>query len=86
MIADVGCGTGLYARELCEQVRPDRRVLCVDPVSGMLDRLPAVPGQQPLSAAAEDLADGRVPVPGGSALDALDALDAIVIKEPIQVL
>jgi ubiquinone/menaquinone biosynthesis C-methylase UbiE len=77
VIADVGCGTGLYTRRLCEEVRPERPVLCVDPVPAMLDRLPSVPGLRPLLASAEDLAAGRVALPDGV------PLDAIVLKESI---
>ncbi|MDD7968366.1 class I SAM-dependent methyltransferase [Actinomycetospora lemnae] len=76
-IADVGCGTGLYTRHVAEAVRPTRPILCVDPVPAMLDRLPKLPGLQPLVARAEDLASGQVPLPGA------DTLDAIIMKESI---
>ncbi|PVZ09959.1 class I SAM-dependent methyltransferase [Actinomycetospora cinnamomea] len=76
-IADVGCGTGLYTRRLCEYVEPERPVLCVDPVAAMLERLPALPGLRPLHASAEDLASGRVALPDDR------ALDAVVMKEAI---
>lgn len=76
-IADVGCGTGLYTRQLCEDLRPARPILCVDPVPAMLDQLPASPGLQPLLARAEDLASGEVALPEGG------PLDAIIIKESI---
>lgn len=75
-IADIGCGTGLYTRRLCEYVEPERPVLCVDPVEAMLARLPALPALQPVQARAEDLASGRVALPGGP-------LDAVVLKEAI---
>ena len=75
-IADVGCGTGLYTRRLCEYVRPERPILCVDPVPAMLDQLPSSPGLQPLAARAEDLAQGRVEVPTAP-------LDAIIMKESV---
>jgi SAM-dependent methyltransferase len=77
VIADVGCGTGLYTRELCEYVRPVRPVLCVDPVAAMLDRVPSVPGLRPVLGSAEDLASGAVALPDAT------ALDAIVLKESI---
>jgi SAM-dependent methyltransferase len=76
-IADIGCGTGLYTRRLCEEVRPERPVLCVDPVPAMLEQLPRLPGLRPLLAGAEDLASGRVALPDGV------PLDAIVLKESI---
>ncbi len=76
-IADVGCGTGLYARRLLEEVRPESPILCVDPVPAMLDRVPASAGLQPLLARAEDLAAGDVAVPGDR------RLDAIIVKESV---
>ncbi|MHC1560826.1 class I SAM-dependent methyltransferase [Actinomycetospora sp. C-140] len=76
-IADVGCGTGLYTRRLCEYVEPARPVLCVDPVPAMLDQLPASPRLRPLVGRAEDLASGEVPLPDGT------PLDAVILKESI---
>ncbi len=76
-IADIGCGTGLYTRQLYEDVRPTRPILCVDPVPAMLDQIPASPGLRPLNARAEDLASGRVPLPDAA------PLDAIIIKEAV---
>jgi SAM-dependent methyltransferase len=76
-IADVGCGTGLYSRQVCEDVRPTRPILCVDPVPAMLAQLPDVPGLRPVLARAEDLASGAVAVPDGG------TLDAILLKESI---
>lgn len=77
VIADVGCGTGLYTRRLAEDLRPTHPVLCVDPVPAMLDQLPASSLLTPLVATAEDLAARRVAVPGGG------ALDAILLKESV---
>lgn len=74
-IADVGCGTGLYARRLAAEIEPERPVLCVDPVPAMLERVPSAKGLQTLVASAEDLATGRVALPD------TDRLDAIVLKE-----
>jgi len=76
-IADIGCGTGLYTRHIADDVRPTRPVLCVDPVSAMLDQLPRSPSLQPLHASAEDLASGRVALPDPA------PLDAMIIKESI---
>lgn len=76
-IADIGCGTGLYTRALCEELRPSRPVLCVDPTPAMLDRLPASPSLRPLLASAEDLATGRVGLPVAG------PLDAVILKESI---
>jgi trans-aconitate methyltransferase len=74
-IADIGCGTGLYTRQLYEDLRPTQPILCVDPVQAMLDQLPRNPGLRPLPASAEDLATGRVALPDDR------PLDAIVLKE-----
>jgi SAM-dependent methyltransferase len=76
-VADVGCGTGLYTRQLAEDLRPTRPVLCVDPTPAMLDRLPASPGLRPLLASAEDLASGHVGLPEAG------PLDAVIMKEAI---
>jgi ubiquinone/menaquinone biosynthesis C-methylase UbiE len=76
-IADVGCGTGLYTRRLCEYVEPSRPILCLDPVPAMLERVPALPGLRPVLGSAEDLADGTVALPDGA------PLDAIIIKESV---
>ncbi|HEY2196014.1 MAG TPA: class I SAM-dependent methyltransferase [Actinomycetospora sp.] len=76
-IADIGCGTGLYTRALCEDLRPARPVLCVDPTPAMLDQLPASPGLRPLLASAEDLASGHVGLPTAG------PLDAVIMKESI---
>jgi SAM-dependent methyltransferase len=83
-IADVGCGTGLFARRLLDLVRP-ARVLCVDPSAAMLGQLPQVDGLVPVQASAEDLAagsrggDGR----GQPPLVKPASLDAVVVKEAI---
>jgi ubiquinone/menaquinone biosynthesis C-methylase UbiE len=76
-IADIGCGTGLYTGQLCEDLRPTRPILCVDPTPAMLDRLPAAPGLRPLLAGAEDLASGHVGLPDAG------PLDAVIMKESI---
>jgi ubiquinone/menaquinone biosynthesis C-methylase UbiE len=76
-IADIGCGTGLYTRALCEDLRPTRPVVCVDPTPAMLDQLPASRWLQPVLASAEDLASGHVGLP------AAGPLDAVIMKESI---
>src|ERR1041384_316102 len=77
VIADIGCGTGLYSRQLCEELEPTHPMLCVDPVAAMLDQLPASPHLQPLLARAEDLAFGLVEPPDAA------PLDAIIMKESV---
>jgi SAM-dependent methyltransferase len=72
-VADIGCGTGLYAKGLAERVGT---VLCVDPSPKMLAQLPTGAALQPIRASAEDVAAGRVKLPYGQ-------LDAVLIKEAI---
>jgi ubiquinone/menaquinone biosynthesis C-methylase UbiE len=72
-VADIGCGTGLYAKGLAERAG---RVLCIDPSPNMLAQLPGYAGLQPIQASAEDLAAGRVTLPYGQ-------LDVVLIKEVI---
>jgi len=76
-IADIGCGTGLYTRQLCEDLRPTRPILCVDPAPAMLDRIPAAPGLRPVLASAEDLASGHVGLPDAGPLDAVFRKESI---------
>jgi ubiquinone/menaquinone biosynthesis C-methylase UbiE len=42
-IADIGCGTGLFAKELARQLRPSHPILCVDPSEAMLEGLSVPP-------------------------------------------
>jgi ubiquinone/menaquinone biosynthesis C-methylase UbiE len=77
VIADVGCGTGLYTRRLAARVEPAHPVLCVDPVPAMLEQLPSSPVLRPLQARAEDLVSGAVPLPDGT------RPDAILLKESV---
>lgn len=73
VVADIGCGTGLYSRGLTTAAS---RVICVDPSQAMLGQLPSDPALIPVRASAEDIAEHRITLPGGR-------LDAIVIKEAI---
>ncbi|WP_166029411.1 class I SAM-dependent methyltransferase [Streptomyces chilikensis] len=77
-IADIGCGTGLFAKEVARQVKPRQPVLCVDPSEAMLRGLgtPPPPELIPLAASAEDVAEGRVEVP-------YERLDAVWLKESV---
>ena len=72
-VADIGCGTGLYATGLAERAGT---VLCVDPSAHMLAQLPEDAVVQPLQVSAEEVAAGRVKLP-------YDQLDAVLIKEAI---
>ncbi|MFC8965102.1 class I SAM-dependent methyltransferase [Streptomyces sp. NPDC057094] len=77
-IADIGSGTGLFAREVVRHVQPQHPVLCVDPSEAMLLRLgsPPPPGLTPVVASAEDLAEGRASLP-------FEQLDAMWLKESV---
>ncbi|MGW1892793.1 class I SAM-dependent methyltransferase [Streptomyces sp. NPDC002004] len=77
-IADIGSGTGLFAREVVRQVTPQHPVLCIDPSEAMLRRLgsPPPPGLTPVVASAEDLAGGRAILSYGE-------LDAMWLKESV---
>ncbi len=72
-VADLGCGTGLYAKGLLDRAG---RVLCVDPSAKMLAQLPEDDELQPICASSEDVAAGRAKLP-------YDQLDAVLIKEAI---
>ena len=77
-MADIGCGTGLFAREIVRTVGPEHPVLCVDPSEAMLRGIGAPPpdGLTPVLASAEDVAEARVPLP-------YDRLDAVWLKESV---
>jgi ubiquinone/menaquinone biosynthesis C-methylase UbiE len=72
-IADIGCGTGLYARGLAAAAGT---VICADPSAAMLAQLPDSPEYIRVRACAEDIAARRVRLPASP-------LNAIVIKEAI---
>ena len=71
--ADIGCGTGLYSRQLATA---GATVICTDPSQAMLDQLPGDPALVPVRASAQDIAERRATLPA-------QRLDAIVIKEVI---
>jgi SAM-dependent methyltransferase len=71
--ADIGCGTGLYSRQLAAA---GATVICADPSQAMLDQLPGDPALVPVRASAQDIAGRRVALPG-------EPPDAIVIKEAV---
>lgn len=71
LVADVGCGTGLYARGLAGHAAA---VVCAEPSRAMLAQVPAGEKLIPLAASAEDLAERRVTLPH-------DEYDAILLKE-----
>jgi len=72
-VADVGCGTGLYARGLAERAG---QVVCADPSAKMLEQLPVGDAYIPVQASAEQITSGEVRLP-------YDRFDAILVKEAI---
>lgn len=71
VVADIGCGTGLFARGLAQHAGA---VLCVEPSAAMLSQVPADERLIPVGAGAEDLAAGRVVLPHAG-------YDALLLKE-----
>ncbi|MEU5267734.1 class I SAM-dependent methyltransferase [Streptomyces hygroscopicus] len=77
-IADIGSGTGLFAREVGRQLQPRHPILCLDPSEAMLRQLGTPPafGLTPIVASAEDIAEGRADLP-------YEQLDAMWLKESV---
>ncbi|MFJ4770096.1 class I SAM-dependent methyltransferase [Streptomyces uncialis] len=75
-LADIGSGTGLFARQVDDIVRPLSPLQCVDPSPAMLGRITDAPNLLAIEASAEDLAEGRVLLPHLP-------LDAAWIKEAV---
>jgi SAM-dependent methyltransferase len=71
LVADIGCGTGLFARGLA---RHATAVACAEPSGAMLAQLPRDDRLIPVAATAEDVALGRVVLPHGR-------YDVILLKE-----
>jgi|GEM_PF-741580 len=79
-LADVGSGTGLFARRIAASGQVALPVVCIDPSAAMLAQIPVGPELLPVEASAERLAglDGAlVPEPAGG------PFDAILVKEAI---
>ncbi|UQA93683.1 class I SAM-dependent methyltransferase [Streptomyces halobius] len=77
-IADIGCGTGMFAREVARIINPQHAILCVDPSLAMLHQIGTPPPADltPIVASAEDIATGHVQSP-------YEQLDAIWLKESV---
>jgi 2-polyprenyl-3-methyl-5-hydroxy-6-metoxy-1,4-benzoquinol methylase len=73
VVADIGCGTGLYARRLAPSAA---LVVCVEPSARMLAQVPADERLIPVAASAEDLVARRVVLPQAD-------FDAILLKEVV---
>ena len=70
-VADIGCGTGLYSRELTAHAAA---IVCADQSAAMLAQIPASKKLIPVTASVEEIASGRVRLPCGT-------FDAILLKE-----
>lgn len=77
-IADIGCGTGLFAHQVASTVRPEEPILCVDSSQAMLSKISKPPSDvlTPILASAEDIAEGRAVLP-------YKRLDALWLKESV---
>jgi ubiquinone/menaquinone biosynthesis C-methylase UbiE len=73
IVADIGCGTGLFARGLAGQAAA---IVCVDPSEPMLAQIPRSDRLQPVAASMQDVASGRAVLPH-------DRFDAIMLKEAL---
>ena len=71
LVADIGCGTGLFARGLAQHAAT---VTCVDPSAAMLAQVPDDERLITVTASVEDLAAGRVVLPH-------ERYDAMLLKE-----
>lgn len=71
IVADIGCGTGLYARGIAGHASA---VVCVDQSEPMLARVPSDERMVPVIAGVEDVAAGRVRLPH-------ERYDAMLLKE-----
>lgn len=77
-IADIGSGTGLFAREVAKALHPRHPILCVDPSEAMLRQIgtPPPPELTPIVASAEDIAENRADLP-------YEQFDAMWLKESV---
>jgi ubiquinone/menaquinone biosynthesis C-methylase UbiE len=69
--ADIGCGTGLYARGLAQHAAA---VVCVDASAAMLAHVPASARMASVAAPVQEVAAGRASLP-------YDQFDAMLLKE-----
>ncbi|TQS43146.1 class I SAM-dependent methyltransferase [Cryptosporangium phraense] len=79
-VADVGSGTGLFARHIADQVHPAQPILCVDTSRPMLTQIPTSPEPQPVVAPAEEMAEW---VTAGGGAGTAGELDVILLKESV---
>jgi 2-polyprenyl-3-methyl-5-hydroxy-6-metoxy-1,4-benzoquinol methylase len=71
LVADIGCGTGLYSRGLAERAAT---VVCVEPSAAMLAQVPRGERLMSVQASVEDVVAGRTVV-------SHDGYDAMLLKE-----
>ena len=70
-LADLGCGTGLFAKEISNQIKLQYPIVCVDSSPEMLEQIPLNDTYQPIEMEAMDFASQG------------DIFDKIFIKEMI---
>ncbi|MGK7884097.1 MAG: class I SAM-dependent methyltransferase [Crocosphaera sp.] len=70
-LVDLGCGTGIFSKEIASQIKLENKIICVDPSDKMLSKIPENSYYQPLVQDAVEFANK----PG--------RYDKILIKEMI---
>ncbi len=48
ILVDIGCGTGIYSKEILNQIKLQQPIICVDPSAEMLEKIPANSGLKPV--------------------------------------
>ncbi|MGB3512643.1 MAG: methyltransferase [Microcoleaceae cyanobacterium] len=49
ILVDIGCGTGIYSKEILNQIQLQQPIICVDPSAEMLTKIPANNGLKPIA-------------------------------------
>jgi SAM-dependent methyltransferase len=73
VVADIGCGTGLYSRKLAAVAG---QVICVDPSQAMLDQVPHHTSLIRVLASSQAISSGHVALP-------IAPLDVVVVKQSL---
>lgn len=73
VVADIGCGTGLYSHGLAAAAG---QVICVDPSRAMLSQVPDEASLVRVLGSAQDVSSGRVALP-------IAPLDVVVVKQSL---
>lgn len=48
ILVDIGCGTGIYSKEILNQIQLQQPIICVDPAAEMLAKIPENSGLKPV--------------------------------------